>query len=60
MEKTRTIENEKYFSDPDMPYFGYPKTEENVKAMQKLWDDAKPKIEKIEGLLFGTSGDNYL
>lgn len=50
-------EQQRYFSDPDMPFYGYPMTEENVKAVKQLWEDAKPKFNgDVVGLNFGTSG----
>lgn len=64
MENKRPINQVQYFNDPDMPFYGYPKTEENIAAVKKLWEDAKPKVrtEDMADLMYGTSGSegNYL
>ena len=49
----RPVDEKEYFSDPDMPFFGYPKTEENVAAIKQLWDDTKPKATIGDALTYG-------
>lgn len=58
MEDARPINPQQYFNDPDMPFYGYPKTEENIAAVKKLWEDAKPKAksEDMVDLIYGTPG----
>lgn len=51
------LDPNKYFIDPDMPFAGLEKTEDNLKAIKKICEDCKPKKltkEQIEFLDFGT------
>lgn len=48
---------QRFFNDPDMPFYGYPMTDENVAAVKELWEDAKPKFNGGDTMLnFGTLG----
>lgn len=57
--KHQELDPQKFFTDPDMPFYGYPKTEENIAAIKKLWADVKPQlaIGDSDRILYGSSGN---
>jgi hypothetical protein len=59
MRNLRPVDTDKYFNDPDMPFYGYPKTEENLQAVRELWADAKVSESSIgepADLVYGSPG----
>lgn len=53
------LDPDKYFTDPDMPFFGLRKTESNVAAVKQLWEDSHPiTIGDVGNIIYGTPGSS--